>query len=195
METEFSRVARRIPMSSRQRSLIIGSLLGDGTLLRTTAGSCFRVQHGLRQSGFVEWKHEILRCYVRTGPRICGRGVYFRTISHPELSELRDQFYVECRKVVPLALLETELDGFGLAVWTMDDGAADGRQVRLNTQGFTVEEVQGLARILRVKFGIEMTLNLDKKLPRLRCRQSSMRRFIEIVRPHTLPQMLYKLSL
>jgi hypothetical protein len=121
--------------------------------------------------------------------------VYFRTVTHPALADLRKHFYRGPIKVVPLALLERELDALALAVWIMDDGSADGAQVRINTQSFTTDEVVSLADLLRTKFGIVMRLNVDKSKPRLRCEAASMGRLRELVAEHTIPDMSYKLSL
>jgi hypothetical protein len=174
---------------------MIGSLLGDATLLKTTSGYCFRVHHGRRQHDLVDWKYTELARFVRTAPRVSGNGYYFRTVTHPRLAELRESFYTGERKIVPIRLLQSSLTELGLAVWLMDDGAADGNQVRLNTQSFSAEEAEKLKCLIRAKFGIVMTLNIDKKCPRLRCKAESMARLIELVRKHTLPSMLYKLSL
>jgi hypothetical protein len=143
----------------------------------------------------VDWKYAELAHFVRTAPKLSGNGYYFRTISHPRLAELRESFYAGTTKIVPIELLESSLSEFGLAVWIMDDGAAEGNQLRLNTQGFSIAEAGKLASLLRAKFGIEMTINLDKGRPRLRCKAQSMARLSELVRPYTLPSMLYKLSL
>jgi len=177
------------------RAVVLGSLLGDATLLATTAGHCFRVHHGLRQRELVEWKHRQLKRFVRTAPRVCGSGIYFRTVTHPAFGELRNQFYRASRKIVPLAMLEQELDALALAVWIMDDGSAEGKQLRINTQSFTTEEVEALADILRAKFGVTMRVNRDKGKPRLRCESASMRLLRDTVAPHTIPNMLYKPSL
>ena len=195
VETHFGRRARETAFDSQQRELIVGSLLGDATLLRTTSGFCFRVHHGLEQRGLVDWKYAGLAQFVRTAPKQSGNGYYFRTVSHPWFTELREQFYQNGRKVVPIRLLENDLSAVGLAVWIMDDGAADGKQLRINTQSFLTEEVEHLCRFLRAKFGIEMTVNRDKMKPRLRCKAASMERLRTIVRDHTIPDMLYKLSL
>jgi hypothetical protein len=90
-----------------------------------------------------------------------GNGYYFRTVTHPRLAELRESFYAGQQKIVPIELLERSLTGFGLAVWIMDDGAAEGNQLRLNTQSFSAEEAENLARLIRAKFGITMTVNRD----------------------------------
>jgi hypothetical protein len=174
---------------------MIGSLLGDATLLKSTSGYCFRVHHGHRQRAVVDWKYAELARFVRTAPRTSGNGYYFRTVTHPRLAELRESFYAAERKIVPIKLLGSTLTEFGLAVWIMDDGAAEGKQLRLNTQSFSAEEAEELARLIRAKFGIVMTINRDKNRPRLRCKAASMGRLVGLVRQHTLPSMLYKLSL
>jgi hypothetical protein len=191
----FGRQARATPFSSRQWELLVGSLLGDGTLLKTTSGYCFRVHHGRRQQALVDWKYAELARFVRTAPKLSGNGYYFRTVSHPRLAELRESFYSGTTKTVPIELLKSSLSEFGLAVWIMDDGAAEGNQLRLNTQSFSIAEAEKLSGLLRAKFDIKMTINIDKRRPRLRCKAESMARLIELVRPYTLPNMLYKLSL
>ena len=124
-----------------------------------------------------------------------GNGYYFRTITHPQLAELREKFYAGERKIVPIGLLASGLTSLGLAAWIMDDGAAEGNQLRLNTQGFSITEVEELARLIRAKFGIVTTVNRDKNRPRLRCSAASMSRLVDLVGRHVIPSMLYKLSL
>lgn len=193
MQTHFGREAQLLEFNSRELELIIGSLLGDATLLRTPAGYCFRVNHGLRQQSLVDWKYRELRRFVRTGPRRCGNAYYFRTVTHSKLTELRRRFYDGKKKVVPVNLLREKLSAFGLAVWIMDDGALDGGQLRLNTQGFSIDEAFALVVVLQQKFGLTMTVNYDKGLPRLRCSSQSMNRLIALVSEHMREDMLYKL--
>ena len=195
METYFARSARATQLSLRQMELLVGSMLGDGTLLRTTRGYCFRVHHGLAQRDLVDWKYNILQRFVRTAPRGCGAaGYYFRTVSHDTFADLRALFYDGRRKIVPIDFVEEYLSPFAMAVWIMDDGARDGRQLRLNTQSFTVSEVRDLARIVELKFNAPATVNVDKGKPRLRIAQSGMAKLINAVRPHMHQTMLYKLS-
>jgi hypothetical protein len=82
-----------------------------------------------------------------------------------------------------------------LAVWLMDDGAADGKQVRLNTQSFSLDENESLVSFLRAKLGIEASLNQDKGRYRLRITHASMERLRNLVESHVIPSMLYKLPL
>ena len=195
METYFAQEARKIPLNALQKELIIGSLLGDGYLMPTTSGYCFRVNHGLQQRDYVDWKHNLLKSFVRTPPRQSGNCYYFRTISYCEFSDFRSSFYSNRQKVVPIKLLEEQFSKLSLAVWIMDDGAADGKQLRLNTQSFSLDENQELVSFLRAKFGIETSLNQDKKHLRLRVKAASMKLLKELVKPYIIPNMLYKLSL
>ena len=194
METLFARSARSVALTVPQRELVIGSLLGDGYLMPTTAGWCFRVGHGRQQKAYVDWKFRVLSDLVRSAPRSCGKSYYFRTVTHPEFSGLRQAFYADApRKGVPVPLILQELTPLGLAVWFMDDGAIDRRQLRINTQCFSLEENQVLIEFLQAKFGILARLNRDKDRYRLRLGEGSVQRFVNLVSPHLIPSMLYKL--
>jgi LAGLIDADG DNA endonuclease family len=195
VETYFARQARQRPLDRVQHELVVGSLLGDGTLLKTTSGWCFRVHHGLKQRSYVDFKHQFLREYVQSQPRQSGRAYYFRTITHAAFSDYRERFYQGNRKVIPIDLLREQLTGLGLAIWLMDDGSADGEAVRLNTQSFSRTENEALALLLRTKFGLDVRLNRDKGAFRLRIAAASKTRLIEVVRPYMHPDMSYKLSL
>jgi hypothetical protein len=92
-------------------------------------------------------------------------------------------------------LLNKQFTEFSLAVWLMDDGAVDRKQLRLNTQSFSSAENEALVSLLRAKFGIEARLNRDKDRHRLRINDVSISRFKDLVGPHLIPSMLYKLPL
>jgi hypothetical protein len=107
---------------------------------------------------------------------------------------MREAFYAAGAKRAPLDLME-QLTGFGLAVWFMDDGAIDRKQLRINTQCFSEEENRMLIGFLQAKFGITARLNKDKNRYRLRICEASVARFKVLVGPHVIPSMLYKLPL
>ena len=195
VETHFARRARETQPNSLQKELIIGSLIGDAYLMPTTSGFCFRVNHGLQQREYVDWKYELLADFVRTPPRKSGNCYYFRTITHQVFSDYRNHFYQNNRKVIPIGLLYEQFSAFSLAVWLMDDGGFDGKQLRLNSQSFSQEENEVLSQFLRAKFGIETSLNRDKDRFRLRISYVSENRLIHLVEPYVIPSMLYKLPL
>ena len=195
METYRARAARKLKFIPDQWSLILGSLLGDAYLVRTTRGFAFRVNHGIKQCGYVDWKYKKLKDFVNSPPSYAEGCYYFRTVSHDAFSFLQALFYPNGKKEVPRDLIASEMNPLLLAVWIMDDGTKEGKQLRINSQSFTEEENRFLARVLRAKLGIEVTINKDKKQFRLRVANSSMPKLIELVCPHFIPSMHYKLSL
>ena len=195
VETIVARQARKEDLSRRQHDLVIGSLLGDGYLVKTTRGYAFRVNHGPAQKNYVDWKYKILKNLVNSSPRFAEKCYYFRTVSHPFFNQLREQFYCGRKKIVPCELIEKRLNPFILAVWIMDDGSRDSRQIRINSQCFSKEENLFLQRLLQAKLGIKATLNRDKDRYRLRISDQSMKIFARLVKPHIISSMLYKLPL
>jgi hypothetical protein len=195
VETKETQYMRGQNLTKYQVDLVIGSLIGDEYLVKTTSGYAFRVNHGLAQKKYVDWKYHILRNFVRTAPKKSGRCYYFRTITHPTFQHIRGCFYEGKIKRVPTNLIENRFNPFILAVWIMDDGAKDGNQLRINSQSFTREDNQLLQEILRTKLGIVTTLNKDKNRYRLRVKAESMTKLSRLVRKHFIPSMFYKLPL
>ncbi len=193
MNTHFAKQARKRLLTNQQLLLVTGSMLGDGYLVKTTSGFAFRVNHGLAQKDYVNWKHRLLADFVNSEPRRSGNTYYFRTITHQKFSDLQEQFYVNHVKVIPKNLIKAMINPFMLAVWIMDDGSKDGRQIRINTQCFSFEEHVFLQNVLRAKFGIVTTLNHDKKQLRLRVSEKSMDNLRNMVMHYIIPSMLYKL--
>ena len=189
-----ARKARNLILTAEQRDVVIGSLLGDGHLVATTRGFAFRVNHGLIQKAYVDWKYSQLEELTNSSPRASGNCYYFRTVSHPYFDELRRLFYRQAQKILPLQLDEW-FTPLVLAVWIMDDGARDGRQLRINSQCFSAQENTRLIEIMKAKLGITASLNRDKGKFRLRIAATSMSCVRQIVAPYIVPSMQYKLSL
>ena len=194
MDTYLAREARKLEFRPDQWSLILGSLFGDAYLVKTTRGYAFRVNHGIKQTGYVDWKYQKLKLFVNSPPRFAKGCYYFRTVSHDAFTFLRAQFYPKGKKIVPKELIASEINPLLLAVWIMDDGSKDGNQLRINSQNFTREENEFLVSVLQAKLGIRARINRDKSQFRLRILQESMPKLIGLVRPHIIPSMLYKFS-
>ncbi len=174
--------------------LVIGSILGDGYLDTTTRGYALRIHHGIAQKEYVDFKYSLISSFVNSKPKRSGNAYYFRTVSHPLFSQLRDIFYSDRKKVIPKIFLRKNFDPFALAIWIMDDGAADKNQLRINTQSFSLKENLWLSKFLQTKFGIKSTINVDKGKYRLRIAGSSMNLLKKLVNPYIISSMFYKLS-
>ena len=194
MDTRLAREARKISFSQKQLMFIIGSILGDGYLDTTTRGYSLRIHHGISQKEYVEFKYSLISSFVNSKPKRSGNAYYFRTVSHPILTKLRSIFYKDRKKVIPKIFLRKNFDPFALAIWIMDDGAADKNQLRINTQSFSLEENLWLIKFLQTKFGIKSTINVDRRKYRLRIANSSMNLLKQLITPYIIPSMSYKLS-
>lgn len=198
MENKRIKLMRATELTADQKSVLIGSLLGDGYLDETTMGYSFRLHHGIKQKDYIDWKYQVLSNIVNSPPKVYGTRVYFRTVSHPYLVNLRKLFYREDKsKVIPENFLEKFLDPLSLAVWLMDDGTSEGRSqcVKINSQSFSYTDNEIICKLLRSKFGLKVSINKDRTYFRTRFHKESMPRLTEIVQPYFLPSFLYKLSL
>ncbi len=176
-----------------QHSIIIGSLLGDGSM-RCKVNALLEINHCLAQRDYVDWKYACLQSLTGTSPKARhGKGnriaYRFTTFSLPELTEYYRMFYRDGRKFIP----PLTVSRLALSVWFMDDGSKTYRSVYLNTQQFDIPDQRRLLSILRRQFAINATLNKDKAYWRIRVAGDSMGLFQAAVRPYIRPEFLYKL--
>ena len=184
-------------LTQKQKSIITGSLLGDGSLqLQKGRSNAFLAfNHALAYKEYVDWKYKHLANLVGTPPKARkGNGkrmaYRFTTLSFPELTALYRKFYDGNKKIIPKDLI---LSPLALAVWFMDDGCKCRNSLYLNTQGFDLSDQNKLQEILRNQWSIDTTLNKDKKYYRIRIRAKDVDRFKKIVSPFILSLFYYKL--
>jgi recombination protein RecA len=117
---------KQYALSDDQMKLILGSLLGDGSLRYASAHNAhFRVGHGERQREYCEWKQSMLSPFANKIGRT-GNGIGFDTIPMRQLAALRDAVYAaDGRKTVSRELL-SQIDERAMAAWYCDDGTFGG---------------------------------------------------------------------
>lgn len=122
--TEIRNLKKRLSLSDYQRSVVIGTLLGDGSLAANWSKTNFSLQvaHSVKQETYLLWKYGILKDWILSKPRYYPRNksITIKTISHPEISQLASLFYPHGRKVMPNNIRELIQDPIILAVWYMD---------------------------------------------------------------------------
>jgi recombination protein RecA len=123
-------------LSEVQHAIVVGSLLGDGSM-RCKTNALLEIDHSLERRSYVDWKYRWLADLVRTPPKARagnGRRIAYRlvTLSAPALTSYFYLFYQAGRKRIPYV----ELSPLALAVWFMDDGCKSRSSVYLNTQQF-----------------------------------------------------------
>ena len=162
--------------------------------MRCKTNALLEINHSVHQRSYVDWKYRQLAELVSTPPKERngngGRRAYrFLTRSLPELTPYYRLFYGSGVKQIP----ELELSPLTLAVWFMDDGGRSRRAVYLNTQKFDEESQQRLLRLLWEQWTILGTLNRDKTYHRIRISVEGTTRLAELIEPHVLPELRYKL--
>ena len=185
-------------LTQYQKSLIIGTILGDG-YLRIIPGrnnAFLEVNHAFSQKQYVDWKFEKLQNICNSGPRIRkGNGsriaYRFYTKQYPELTKFYNNFYKNGYKIVPDNL---KLDAVALSVWFMDDGSKCGSSnFYLNTQQFDKNYQLKLLHYLG-KLGLRANLNRDKNYYRIRFLSSSITTLKELLKENLIPSMYYKIG-
>ena len=184
-------------LTSKQKSLIFGSILGDGyvRIVPGRAEAFLEINHSFRAKEYVDWKFENLKSICKSPPkkRETGDGKYayrFFTRSHPEITHIFEDFYHNERKIIPKSL---ELNPLILAVWFMDDGSkCRDRDIYLNTQQFSFLDQRRLLYLLR-QMKIRARTNRDKKYYRIRILKESIPLFMEKVSPYIIPSLEYKM--
>ena len=126
---ETDEVATGQGLPSIVEDVVCGTLLGDGSLARSTAMLSF--SHSAKQREYAEFKRTLLsdlgptvsehRVAAVAGGERQHEVIHVRTRAHRALGVLRSQFYDRRRKVVPRRLGH-DLTPLAVAVWFMDDG-------------------------------------------------------------------------
>src|SRR3989338_10166444 len=203
---------KEMQLSSKQRSFIIGSMLGDATMRVgiKAKNANFKIDHCLEQKEYVFWKYEILKSFVTTSPKLSYRktpeGIrykkswWFRTLRHPVLTEIYNQFYTtdfyRCgQKIVPDSLIE-DIDPFALSVWIMDDGSYNQGKIDISTYSFTLKEIDKLCSIIKKKFNVTALYYKDRdKGYRIYCNKTETQKLIDLICPYIIKTMRYKIGL
>ena len=184
-------------LTSIQKSIIIGSILGDGSLRKAQRrrNALLEVNHSFSSKKYVDWKYQHLKNLVITPPkkrknnekRIAYR---FTTRSLPEITQFYEKFYKDGKKIIFKSII---LNPLIMAVWFMDDGNKTYNALYLNTQQFDLDSQHELINQLFNQWNIKSTLNKDKIYHRIRIRTSSTPRFKKIIKSFVLPMFYYKL--
>jgi len=197
---------KKIRLTSRQKEIIIGKLLGDGHLETQNNGRTYRlkIEHSFSQKEYVNWLFHELKNLTLTPPQTkwqridqkLYRKYWFNTISYEGLRFYAQQFYQGKRKKIP-KLIHRWLTPLVLAIWFMDDGSLKSKfhQARIiNTQGFTQKDIKVLMTTLKNKFNLETKLRRQSDGYQIMILAESAKRFAEIIRKFIHPSLSYKLK-
>ncbi|MDN5853025.1 MAG: intein-containing recombinase RecA, partial [Actinomycetia bacterium] len=198
-------------LSDQQFQVVLGSLMGDGNLSpnrRGRKGVRFRLGHGAKQHGYLDWKTSLLG-NIEHSTRFNDKGSKFVDFTPlAELSELRSAVYLGDGKKVLSGEYLKSLTPLALAVWYMDDGGFTLRSkgVQQRTEGgsgrieICVEAMSEGTRT-RLRDHLRDTHGLDVRLRLAGARGKAVlvfsteatARFQELIAPYVPDAMAYKL--
>jgi len=202
-----------VPLSQRARSVILGSILGDGSLKiqKSYKNANLQIRHSETQKEYLLWKADILReiateksVSVQKPDGYSARSKW-RFVSRrlPSLTELHRLTYRDNRVRIRRTWLN-QLTPLSLAVWWCDDGSLisyGGRKGVLCTDGFDEKSVRVLSRYLQVVWNIHTIVapvgrkrdGTEERYWRIWIRSvDELRKFLRIILPHMPASMIHK---
>ncbi|MFW6639014.1 intein-containing recombinase RecA [Nocardiopsis algeriensis] len=203
--------AQKHRLSEQQRQVVLGSLMGDGSLSpnrRGRDGVRFRMGHGAAQADYLDWKVGLLG-NIDCCRTVDDKGAVFADFTPmPELAELREAVYFgDGKKHLSWEYLKT-LTPLALAVWYMDDGCftlrSKGAQARteggsgrieIGVEAMSPGTRERLAAYLRDTHGLEVKVMARGAAGKhvLQFTTAASARFQELVAPYVHESMAYKL--
>ncbi len=195
----FNSLKEKFSLTPVQTEVLIGTILGDGTLQPRKSDARLHIKHSLNQLSLVEYKRQVFSNITCMSTRVfkqqVGKKNYnfaeFVTLTHPEFTRFYRLFYRNGKKVVPKNIREG-LSSLGLAVWIMDDGASEYSGLSIQTHSFRERDVNTLMETIGENFGIEVIKRKNKGRWVIYFPKASLPRLLEKVGKLVLPEFKYK---
>ena len=203
---EIEKYKSSLRLTDEQKEVLIGILLGDATLETQNNGRTYRIkiEHSLKQKAYAEHLYGLFNDWARSKPwkrkvTLSNGKTYtnivFSTLSHSALRFYAHQFYRGRVKIVP-RLIRKWLTPRAIAYWYMDDGSIKSKQSKgliFNTHGYEKHEINRLIQVLKEKFHLDAKLRSQKEGYQIYISGKSYESFKDLVLPHMLPEMNYKI--
>lgn len=159
-----------VSLSDQSKAIILGSLLGDGSLKinERYQNARFSFRHSIHQADYFHWKVNALQeiagessVWVQKNDGGYSRSdkLRFQSRALPALTELYRLTHKQKRLVIRRKWLNM-MTPLSLAIWWFDDGSiiTNGRRGVLCTDGFDRESVKILAQYLNTVWKIKTSL-------------------------------------
>lgn len=201
-------------ITKESRNLLIGLLLGDGTI---SNNNVFKLSHCERQLDYLEWKIKQLnnsglrnngvKEYISTKGFNKGNKVYYTQLNIiPFIKVLRRVMY-KPTKILGNRKLLNRLSAREIAIWYMDDGCINYRKTNNKIHGFYIriatcipkEELQIVIDYFKEVWNIQFYMFHEGRKENsysLCCGTKEGIKFINIVKPYVeqVPSMIHKIE-
>ncbi len=200
------------PLSDRVKDIILGSLLGDGSLKihPNYQNARFSFRHSAKQKAYFDWKVSLLsdiagdrKVWLQGKNKADGFGGAkwrFQSKALPSLSELHHLTHKGNHKLIKRKWLN-KLGPLALFIWWCDDGSlvANTRHGVLCTDGFSMKEIRLLHQYLLKVWSIQCSIHEVAQTGKYRIwirSRSELQKFLRLILPYLeVEAMLYKFLL
>jgi len=192
---------KEVDLSDKQKQLVVGSLLGDSSIVKTKQGKArLYLGHSEKQKDYLLWKNGLLMPFMTKAEikRYVHKQGYvsYKTWSyvHPFFSEMKAAFYSNGKKIINKSVLNKYMTPLALSVWYMDDGCCKyNKFYNFATACFDYLGVLILSQIVKNKFNINILPYKNGKYIYVRVDRKQNEKFEKIISPYIIPSMSYKL--
>lgn len=196
-------------LTSEQLEIAVGLLLGDAYIRSRDNGKTNCIQFEWKNKAYIdhiclkfdEWVLSPPHKKIRTnhlGNEVITWGA--QTFKHEAFNELSKLFIINNKKHIINNLIEDYVTPKSLAYWFMDDGGkwdynkgSINKSIVLNTQCFTIDEVNSLINGLNTKFKLNCSIKFNKNKPIIYIPHNSYNIYYELISPYIILEMKYKL--
>ena len=202
----------KIPLSQECKSIILGTILGDGSLKKygNYANARLTIKHSVMQRDYMDWLVSKLKeiATPKSYFEIEASGfskenkLVFQSCAISQITEIWE-LTGKNNKAIYRSWLN-HMDALSLAVWWFDDGSlmGNGRQGVFCTDNFDKEYCQILAKYLQVVWGVESKVRKKSKKKYKEGRENldyrlflgieSLRKLLIIILPYAFTPFMVK---
>jgi hypothetical protein len=194
-------------LSKELKEILIGLCLGDLHIRKEYANARLYFVQGAPNKEYLDHLYELFSSYCGTVPKtsigaldkrtgVRHTSIRFNTLSLPCFNELYNLFVVNGVKTVPLNMGDL-LTPLSLAYWIGDDGCfcQRDRAIILSTQGFSLQEVELLTKVLTDKFNLKCSVNKSRNAFIIRISPKSLKDLQSLLKDVMPRAMLHKIGL
>jgi hypothetical protein len=192
---EANRIDSYPPFNKSQRDLIIGGLLGDGSV---SQGVRYYESHSNKQRLYILKKFQILEPYSsEIHPCDENTGLRFLTIHHPNFMEFYNVFYEKGLegKLIPVEFIKNNWSDEILAYWFLDDGYYDdeANEFFISNLCPKINQLEDFLSFLNERYGWNFHYSFFKNIYNIIFSKEYYKDFVDIVLKVATPDMYYKI--
>jgi len=186
-----------------QRSLVIGSLMGD-MYASNTRGCWISWSHIIKQQALSNLKLRVLSPHHATKyNRTSGYGsemILYTIHASKEIRPIHEMVYSNHGKKLVTKEVLDEIDELAMAIWYMDDGSLShgqkGKQrprANFHTEGFSLDENQLIVDWFWERWEIKAVIVKSRQYNHIRLNADAAIQMWDIIAEYIIPEMRYKL--